>query len=408
MEISAQDKIGVAVSVGAAAHRRKLSLCLLAHWEMKRRIRSQNISYGRFDFDVISSVLTERMFLRIFRIQRDSFHRLIFILAEHHASFVSGKISPAAKLSMTLRFLGGGSYIDIAWAHRVAHSTFYACVWETVSAILDSPEVGSIHFPCSDEDGQYLREQSLVFSRGISPISGCIAALDGIAIKIAEPSSSDVSNAATYYNRKGFHSICVQALCNAEYRFVGISALCPGSTHDSTAWNMTRLSQMLEAEHPRALCNKWIAADEAYPAREYLITPVSGRSLGKAEQCFNYWQSSARIFIEQTFGIWTRRWGIFWRPIRVSMRKIPTVILCCARLHNFVIDESKRRGTWIQAPTLYDIDARSHSEVADGAIILQDEVDLNGRAHRRRRDLEVSSLRQDFIEKIREMGIGRP
>jgi hypothetical protein len=108
---------------------------------------------------------------------------------------------------------------------------------------------------------------------------------------------------------------------------------------------MTRLSQTLETEHPRALHNMWIAADEAYPAREYLLTPVSRRNLGQAGQCFNYWQPSARIFIEQTFGIWTRRWGIFWRPIRVSMRKIPTVILCCARLHNVFIDKSKRRGT---------------------------------------------------------------
>jgi hypothetical protein len=80
------------------------------------------------------------------------------------------------------------------------------------------------------------------------------------------------------------------------------------------------------------------------------------------------------------------------------MRKIRTVILCCARLHNFVIDESKRLGTWIQAPTLYDIDAKSHSEVANGSIMLQDEVDLDARAHKRRRDLEVTNLRQKFID----------
>jgi hypothetical protein len=100
--------------------------------------------------------------------------------------------------------------------------------------------------------------------------------------------------------------------------------------------------------------------------------------------------------------------GIFWRPIRVSMPKIPTVILCCARLHNFVIDESKRRGTWIQAPTLYDIDAKRHSEVANGSIMLQDEVDLNARAHKWRRDLEVSNLRHKFIDEIREIGNSRP
>jgi hypothetical protein len=202
MGISAQGKIGVAVSIGVSTYHRKLRLCLLAHWEMKRRLRSQNVNYGRFDFEVISSVVTERMFLRIFRMPRDSFHRLISILAERHASFARGKISPESKLSVTLRFLGGGSYIDVAWAHCAAHSTFYACVWETVSAIMASPEVGSIHCPCSEEDGQYLREQNLRFSRGMSPIFGCIAALDVIAIKIEEPSSFDVSNANTYYNRK--------------------------------------------------------------------------------------------------------------------------------------------------------------------------------------------------------------
>jgi hypothetical protein len=69
---------------------------------------------------------------------------------------------------------------------------------------------------------------------------------------------------------------------------------------------------------------------------------------------------------------------------------------------------SSIRGTWIQAPTLYDIDAKSHSEVANGSIMLQDEVDLNARAHKRRRDLEVSNLRQKFIDEIIEMGITRP
>jgi hypothetical protein len=163
MGISAQGKIGVAFSIGVSTYHRKLRLFLLAHREMKRRLRSQNVNYGRFYFEVISSVLTERMFLRIFRMPRDSFHRLIYILAERHASFARGKISPESKLSITLIFLGGGSYIDIAWAHCVAHSTFYACVWEIVSAIMACPEVGSIHFPCSEEDGQYPREQNFRF-----------------------------------------------------------------------------------------------------------------------------------------------------------------------------------------------------------------------------------------------------
>jgi hypothetical protein len=51
---------------------------------------------------------------------------------------------------------------------------------------------------------------------------------------------------------------------------------------------------------------------------------------------------------------------------------------------------------------------KSHSEVADGSIMLEDEVDLNVRAHKRRRDLEVSKLRHKFVDEIREMGFSRP
>jgi hypothetical protein len=40
--------------------------------------------------------------------------------------------------------------------------------------------------------------------------------------------------------------------------------------------------------------------------------------------------------------------------------------------------------------------------------MLQDEVYLNARAHKRRRDLEVGNLRHMFIDEIREIGISRP
>ena len=32
------------------------------------------------------------------------------------------------------------------------------------------------------------------------------------------------------------------------------------------------------------------------------------------------------------------RWGIFWRPLRIDIRKVPQVIAVCMKLHNFIID----------------------------------------------------------------------
>ena len=102
----------------------------------------------------------------------------------------------------------------------------------------------SLSFPYNNM--RWLEQSSQNFSRnGRSPISGCCAALDGIAIRISEPSKNDVPNPSAYFNRKGFFAINLQALCDASYRFLFISALTPVSTHDSTAFVMTSLSALL-------------------------------------------------------------------------------------------------------------------------------------------------------------------
>jgi DDE superfamily endonuclease len=78
------------------------------------------------------------------------------------------------------------------------------------------------------------------------------------------------------------------------------SAICPGSTHDSTAFAITSLAQVLSRTGENTLLpGFWISGDEAYACGERIITPCPGCSLSKENDCFNYWQSSDRIFIEQ-------------------------------------------------------------------------------------------------------------
>ncbi len=66
---------------------------------------------------------------------------------------------------------------------------------------------------------------SLAFGRGRSALHGCVGALDGIAIQIQLPNTREAPNTSTYYNRKGFFAIAVQAVCDANYRFTYVSAL---------------------------------------------------------------------------------------------------------------------------------------------------------------------------------------
>jgi hypothetical protein len=54
-----------------------------------------------------------------------------------------------AKLSMTLRWLAGGSYLDIELAHCVSVSTFIRIVDETICVIDDTT---TLEFRYEDED----------------------------------------------------------------------------------------------------------------------------------------------------------------------------------------------------------------------------------------------------------------
>jgi DDE superfamily endonuclease len=163
---------------------------------------------------------------------------------------------------MTLRYLAGGSYLDISIAPHVSISTFYYVVDETLT---DLDQSLNIKFPI--DNLELLKRSSIGFSRGRSPLTGCAGALDGIAIKIFEPCAADAANPATYYNRKGFFALCIQAVCDFDYMFTFVSSQCPGSTHDSVAFAVSGLAGLLDCGTSGLPSGYWIAADDAYCCR---------------------------------------------------------------------------------------------------------------------------------------------
>jgi len=104
-----------------------------------------------------------------------------------------------------------------------------------VTNILFEIAVGEINMPTSHAE---IRKQQTTFYNkcGIPKIIG---AIDGTQIPIKGPST----NEEVYINRKGFHSINVQAVCDSEKRFTSINSKFPGSTHDSYIWNNTQLKE---------------------------------------------------------------------------------------------------------------------------------------------------------------------
>ena len=67
-------------------------------------------------------------------------------------------------------------------------------------------------------------------------VLGCI---DGSHVPILAPST----NEDIYVNRKGFHSINIQAICDHEFRFINAVVKWPGCTHDAFIWRQSGINR---------------------------------------------------------------------------------------------------------------------------------------------------------------------
>ena len=85
------------------------------------------------------------------------------------------------------------------------------------------------------------------FADGFNHVfSGCIGAFDGWIVKIWKPCKSDgVMDLKSFYSRKGFNGISVQAVVDKKKCVLFRSIESRGAEHDSTAFKRTGLYQWL-------------------------------------------------------------------------------------------------------------------------------------------------------------------
>ncbi|XP_046733788.1 putative nuclease HARBI1 [Diprion similis] len=96
-------------------------------------------------------------------------------------------------------------------------------------------------------------------------VLGC---LDCTHVKIQ---SLGGENAEYFRNRKGYFSINVQAICNANLELIDLVARWQESVHDSTIFNNSRTRALFEAG---TFDDAIILGDGGYALRSYLMTPL--------------------------------------------------------------------------------------------------------------------------------------
>jgi len=129
-----------------------------------------------FSFEISLQGYAEGFFERLYRMPKRSFYSLATRILLHRArqGRRTGYSSPLVRLSCAIRWLAGGSYLDISMAHHLPVSTTYLFINKTID---DLDAILTIEFPVGDKEA--LSDISVGFSRdGRSPLSGCCGALD--------------------------------------------------------------------------------------------------------------------------------------------------------------------------------------------------------------------------------------
>lgn len=285
--------------------------------------------------------MTDFEFTRYFRMNRQTFGKLVDLVRPHlsanelQARRSSGSpISVTTKVACALRWLAGGSYLDISNLFGVSSGNFFSSrgvLWQTLDAF---DKCLTIAFNVNPQSLHDTAEGFARYSHG--RMNHCVMAIDGWVCKTREPSDKEVGNAKHYRNRKNCWAIVVLAGCDSKCRFTFFNANNSGSTNDIVAWNNSRLKAALDEN---ALPTPYyFIGDEAFTNTSQFLVPWSGSNLGMYKDSFNYHLSRMRQCIERAFGQLTGRWGIFWRPLDCQFDKWAHMCTVCAKLHNFCID----------------------------------------------------------------------
>jgi len=250
-------------------------------------------------------------------------------------------------IQLIRRYLASGDMQDsLAFSYRISPSSVSNIIKETLDAIWDSLVEDCMHPP---DENKWRSIAENFWTTWQFP--HCIGAVDGKHVKIRAPPKTGTE----FFNYKGYFSIVLLAIVDAQYKFVAVDIGAKGSQSDGGILKNSAFGKKI-AENAFHIPEKevflpmgenlpfYILGDEAFPLQMNIMRPYPGRKTDKEQRVFNYRLSRARRVVENAFGILSNRFRIYHTTINTSVEVADKIVKATVVLHNFLIMRKDHSG----------------------------------------------------------------
>lgn len=139
----------------------------------------------------------------------------------------------------------------------------------------------------------------------------------------------------------------MQGVASANGKFLHVSTGYQGSIHDACVLRMSSLLPTIENSNnlhsPKCRIGVTqvkllIVADPAYKLTTEVHETISSDQSPDCQGDFNKSLSSARVVVEQAFGLLKGRWRCLLNKLDESVEKVSSTIIACCILHNICLE----------------------------------------------------------------------
>lgn len=205
-------------------------------------------------------------------------------------------------------------------------------IYEVTEIINQHLTAQYVQFPTSRQDMNNIKSDFM--NRFGFP--GVIGAVDCTHVAILKPTAEEHN----FINRKGYHSLNVQIISDANLRILSLNANYPGSSHDSFIWRQSNIYQHMQRRYEEGLRGTWVIGDSGYPLEPFLLTPFLTPVPESPEANFNSHHAQARNCVERCIGLLKMRFRCLSkeRVARYPPNFVGQLINTCAVLHNMCLN----------------------------------------------------------------------